>query len=166
MDENEKAAFRRTALGVVFQSLFLVPTLTVIENIAIPLLLAGYSLSSTHDKIMELLKQMNLSHRAHTSPSQLSRGQQQRVAIARAIVNDAKILVCDEPTSSLDQTAGLETMEILHQLALSSKKTVLVVTHDHRTFPFADRIVYMNDETFQVQKYEKKLLFSLLWASL
>jgi putative ABC transport system ATP-binding protein len=145
MSENEKAEFCLKNLGVVFQSLFLIPTLTVEENISLPLLIAGETLSQANAKSMEILVKMNLAHRSASAPSDLSKGQQQRIAIARAIVNDAKIIVCDEPTSSLDHVVGNEIMTILHNLAKTSSKAVLVVTHDHRIFPFADRIINMCD---------------------
>lgn len=145
MSEKEKALFRCHDLGVVFQSLFLIPSLTVAENVALPLLVAGQNHDLAEKKAIEMLKQVHMDQRSHTSPAYLSKGQQQRVAIARAIANNSEILICDEPTSALDQTAGLEVMSILQNLAKHASKTVLVVTHDHRVFPFADRIIHIND---------------------
>jgi putative ABC transport system ATP-binding protein len=145
MTETEKADFRRDKLGIVFQSLFLIPTLTVIENVSLPLLVGGLSSQAAAEKAHTLLKQLHIDHRCHVSPSNLSKGQQQRVAIARAMVNDSKLIVCDEPTSALDQTAGFEVMGLLQDLALNHNKAILVVTHDHRIFSFADRIIEMND---------------------
>lgn len=145
LPDNEKALFCRDNLGIVFQSLFLVPTLTVLENVSLPLLIAGFSQEDANAKATEILKQIHMDHRSNESPSVLSKGQQQRVAIARAMVNDSKIIVCDEPTSALDHTAGMQIMTILHDLALHSSKAVLVVTHDQRIFSFADRIVNMSD---------------------
>jgi putative ABC transport system ATP-binding protein len=145
MSPHEKARFCRHHLGVVFQSLFLIPTLTNAENVALPLLLDGCHQHQAQEKAISLLNQMNLGSRAHLPPTQLSKGQQQRVAIARAMVNESKIIVCDEPTSALDQAAGLEVMSFLHELAHDASKAVLVVTHDHRIFPFADRIININD---------------------
>lgn len=142
---NEKAHFTSKNLGIVFQSLFLIPTLTVLENVSLPLLIRGDDSKNGIKKAQQVLDQMQISHKADISPALLSKGQQQRVAIARAVVNDSKIIVCDEPTSALDQESGLEIMAILHDLATKFSKTVLVVTHDQRTFPFADRIVYMSD---------------------
>ena len=145
MTENEKAMFCRDNLGIVFQSLFLIAELTVLENVSLPLLVAGHTQHNAENKAMEMLKKMNLDHRSHFSPVNLSKGQQQRVAIARAMANDSKIIVCDEPTSALDHAAGMEIMSILQQLALHSSRAVLVVTHDHRIFSFANRIIEMDD---------------------
>lgn len=145
MSEDEKAQFRQKSLGIVFQSLFLIPTLTVAENVSLPLLLAGHNQDEAMEKSIEVLKRLNIGHKADVSPSNLSKGQQQRVAIARAIVHDARIIICDEPTSALDHVAGGEVMKILQDFAVEASKAVLVVTHDHRTFSFANRIVYMND---------------------
>lgn len=145
MSEAEKADFRRDKLGIVFQSLFLIPTLTVMENVTLPLLVGGVSNQAAAEKAHVLLKQLHIDHRCHVSPSILSKGQQQRVAIARAMVNDSKLIVCDEPTSALDQTAGFEVMELLQDLALNHNKAILVVTHDHRIFSYAERIIEIND---------------------
>jgi putative ABC transport system ATP-binding protein len=145
MPENQRAEFCRRNLGIVFQSLFLIPTLSVAENVSLPLLLSGKSQDAARLDAMAMLERMGIAHRSEVSPAHLSKGQQQKVAIARAIINNSKILVCDEPTSSLDQHSGHEIMEILRDLALQATKTVLVVTHDHRIFSFADRIVNMND---------------------
>lgn len=145
MSEKNKAQFCRDNLGIVFQSLFLIPTLTVLENVSLPLLIGGYTAEAAHSKSMETLKKLNMDHRSNSSPANLSKGQQQRVAIGRAIVNDSKILVCDEPTSALDQASGTDIMTILKELALHSLKAVLVVTHDHRIFSFADRIINISD---------------------
>lgn len=145
LSESQKTEFCRKNLGIVFQSLFLIPTLTIAENVALPLLIGGSSQNNAQKKALDILKQMNLAHRSETSPMSLSKGQQQRVAIARAIINDSRIIVCDEPTSALDQTSGLEAMKLLKGLAENSARAVLVVTHDHRIFNFADRIININD---------------------
>lgn len=143
--DNQRAQFCRDNLGIVFQSLYLIPTLTVIENIMLPLIIAGETEPKALEKGMDLLDHMHLAHRSHASPSALSKGQQQRVAIARAMINDSKIIVCDEPTSALDQTSGLEIMTLLREKVLHSERAVLVVTHDQRIFPFSDKILKMND---------------------
>lgn len=145
MSDDEKAKFCQKHLGIVFQSLFLIPTLTVLENVTVPLLVAGSDQKTAEEKSFSMLETLHISHRSEVSPASLSKGQQQRVAIARAMVNEANILVCDEPTSALDQAAGIEIMSILKELALHSLKTVLVVTHDHRIFHFADEIINISD---------------------
>lgn len=145
MSDNERAQFCLHNLGVVFQSLVLIPTLTVEENVTLPLLIAGHCQREANKKAMALLDQMNIASKAQSSPELLSKGQQQRVAIARAMINDSQIIVCDEPTSALDHVAGNSIMSVLKELAFKYSKTILVVTHDHRIFSFADRIVYMSD---------------------
>lgn len=145
MSEKEKSAFCQKHLGIVFQSLFLIPTLTVYENVSLPLLLSGLNIESARNKTNRVLDKLNIAQRSQSFPTALSKGQQQRVAIARAIVNDADIIVCDEPTSALDHAAGMEIMSILHDLSSKGSKAVLVVTHDHRIFSFADRIINISD---------------------
>lgn len=145
MSEVKRAHFYALNLGIVFQSLYLIPTLTVLENVILPLLIAGDSQKEAVDKALNILKELKFEHRATAMPSDLSKGQQQRVAIARAIVHDAKILVCDEPTSALDHETGMLIMSLLQELAKKFLKTVLVVTHDHRIFSFADRIINIAD---------------------
>lgn len=145
MTQLEKAQFRGKNIGIVFQSLFLIPTLTIAENVALPLIVAGMEEKEALDKAVKYLDKVHLSHRAHMSPAHFSKGQQQRVAIARAMVNDAPIMIFDEPTSALDHTSGFEIMEFLHELARHSTKAVIVVTHDPRIFSYADRIITMSD---------------------
>lgn len=145
MTEDEKAHFRCENIGIVFQSLFLIPSLTVAENVALPLIAQGKGAKLAEEKAIGLLDKVHLAHRAHASPRDLSKGQQQRVAIARAMINDAAIMICDEPTSALDHTVGFEIMDFLHHLAKNSARTVVVVTHDSRIFSYADRIVSMSD---------------------
>lgn len=145
MSPAKRAKFSSRNLGIVFQSLFLIPTLSVAENVSLPLIIAGYPEKEVEEKTMETLKKMKMDHRASVSPASLSKGQQQKIAISRAIINESKILICDEPTSALDQQSGHDTMEILKALAIEAKKAVLVVTHDHRIFSFADRIISISD---------------------
>lgn len=149
MTELEKAQFRSKNIGVIFQALYLIPTLTVLENVTLPLTIQQKDEETANEKGLALLKQLNLSKKIDSSPMNLSRGQQQRVAIARALINDPKIIICDEPTSALDQKAGFEFMSILHSLI--DQKTIFVVTHDHRIFPFSDYIINMEDGLIQEQ---------------
>ncbi|MFA6914892.1 MAG: ABC transporter ATP-binding protein [Parachlamydiales bacterium] len=145
MSIDEKAEFRNQNLGIVFQSLFLIPSLSVIENVILPLTIAGTAENISLEKAQSLLDQLHIGQKANDPPEELSKGQQQRVAIARALVNDARILVCDEPTSALDESTGAESMKLLKAIAQNSGCAVVVVTHDQRTFPYANRIVELND---------------------
>lgn len=145
MNEEEKADFRCKNIGIVFQSLFLIPSLSIQENVALPLIVAGMEEKRALIKAMEYLEKVHLEHRANALPTSFSKGQQQRVAIARAMINEAAIIICDEPTSSLDHTSGFEIMEFLKNLAKNSTKTILVVTHDPRIFSYADRVIPMSD---------------------
>jgi putative ABC transport system ATP-binding protein len=119
--------------------------LTVLENVSLPLLVAGFTQQEAENKAIKFLDYLNMSHRAHVSPSLLSKGQQQRVAIARAMTNESKIIVCDEPTSALDQASGVQAMNLLKELSSKHSKAILVVTHDHRIFSYADRVIEMSD---------------------
>lgn len=156
LSEINKADFRCRNIGFVFQSLFLIPTLTVAENVSLPLIVGGMEEKLAVARAMEYLEKVHLAHRANVSPSNLSKGQQQRVAIVRAMINDAAIIICDEPTSSLDHVSGFQIMEFLHQLTENSTKAVLVVTHDPRIFSYADRIIAMCDGEISPEgtKYE------------
>lgn len=145
MTEVEKAYFRCRNIGIVFQSLFLIPSLTIAENVALPLIIGGMQEGPALEKAMQFLEKVHLAHRSHVSPKLFSKGQQQRVAIARAMINDASILIFDEPTSALDHTAGFEIMQFLHEVAKNPDKAVLVVTHDPRIFSYADCIITMSD---------------------
>lgn len=145
MNELEKAQFRNQNIGVIFQGLYLIPSLTVLENVTLPLIIKGEHEEQAKEKGIAILKQLNIMEKRNSPPRHLSRGQQQRVAIARALINDPKIIMCDEPTSSLDQVAGFEFMTILRDLILQSNRTIFVITHDHRIFPFSDRIINISD---------------------
>lgn len=150
MNETEKAQLRRDSIGIIFQALYLMPSLTVLENVILPLTIKGENQETAKEKGVVLLKQLRIDNKIDFSPIHLSRGQQQRVAIARALINNPKIILCDEPTSALDQAAGLEFMSILRDLILSSERTVFVVTHDHRIFSFANDIININDGLIEV----------------
>lgn len=145
MNQFEKAKFRSQNLGIIFQGLYLIPTLTVLENTILPSTILGEDEERARNKATDILHQLDIGKKIHSPPTQLSKGQQQRVAIARALMNEPKVIMCDEPTSALDQTTGSEVISILRDLATQGNRTVLVVTHDQRLFPFADRIVKIND---------------------
>jgi len=145
LDERERAYFRRKSIGYVFQLFNLLPALDAVENVAIPLLIAGVPWEDAKARAKDVLETIGLGKRASALPAKLSGGQQQRVAIARAVVHDPALLVCDEPTSNLDHETGRAVMEILCNMARKSGRTLLVVTHDSRIFDFADRIARMDD---------------------
>ena len=145
MGQTQKTRYRGTHVGFVFQAFNLIPTLSVMENVAVPLLILGRSRGEAHSKAKELLTQVGLGDKIHVLPSELSGGQQQRVAIARALVHGPKLIVCDEPTSALDADTGRMVLQILRQTALSADRALIIVTHDNRIFNFADRIARMDD---------------------
>jgi len=142
---EQRIDFRAKNIGFVFQAFNLLPSLTLAENVAVPLIINGMALKSATEKASEILTTVGLGDRVNSLPSQLSGGQQQRVAIARALVHDPKVIVCDEPTSALDHQTGLKVLELMRNVALTSGRTLIVVTHDNRIYSFADRIAQMDD---------------------
>lgn len=145
MSSSERAAFRGKNIGFVFQQFNLIPTLTIAENAAVPLLIGGIARKKAMAEATSLLAQFGLGERANDYPMRLSGGQQQRVAIARALVHRPRIIVCDEPTSALDHVTGQKVMELLRSVAARNDLSLVVVTHDQRIFEFADRIAEMDD---------------------
>ena len=145
LDQNERTRFRGESIGYVFQMFNLLPALSAIENVSIPLLLNGVPRKEAEQRAEESLEAAGLGARMGDLPSHLSGGQQQRVAIARALVHNPKLVVCDEPTSNLDHVAGRAMMELLRSSAKSIDRALIVVTHDPRIFQFADRIAHMDD---------------------
>ena len=141
----ERARFRGASLGFVFQVFNLLPPLTAVENISVPLLINGRGRKQAEARASQLLDMVGLADRSHARPAQLSGGQQQRVAIARALACNPKLIVCDEPTSSLDHETGHSVMTILRRYAKDPERAVIVVTHDPRILAFADRIARMDD---------------------
>lgn len=137
--------FRRENVGFIFQAYNLLPSLTAVENAAVPLLIAGWRRHHAVDVAADFLERLGLGDRLRNLPSELSGGQQQRVAIARALVHEPRLLVCDEPTSALDATNGHITMELIREVAVQPNRAVIVVTHDPRIYTFADRIASMED---------------------
>jgi len=137
--------WRGPRIGFVFQAFNLVPTLSLAENVAIPLLLRGAPRAKALARAGELLDAVGLGARRNAAPRELSGGQQQRVAIARALVHEPQLVVCDEPTSSLDAETGRGVMELLRAHAARPDRALVVVTHDSRVFRYADRIARMED---------------------
>jgi len=145
LSKYEKAAFRAKNVGFVFQQFNLLPALTAVENVAVPLVINGSSKAAAVTRAAEVLKAVGLGERVHSLPSQLSGGQQQRVAIARALVHQPRLLVADEPTSAIDARTGQAIMKLIRELALRPDRVAVVVTHDARVFDFGDRIVTLEE---------------------
>ena len=145
LSSRERIRFRAKNVGFVFQQYNLLPALSAVENVAVPLLIAGESRSSALRRAREVVEQVELGSRADALPSQLSGGQQQRVAIARSLVHEPRLLVCDEPTASLDAHSGRVVMELIKRVAVQPGRAVVVVTHDQRVFSLGDRIAHMSD---------------------
>ena len=143
--EEELTAHRRHNVGFIFQSFNLLPTLTALENVALPLMLSGVPLKERHARAADLLKRVGLEHRLDHRPTEMSGGEQQRAAIARALVNNPQLILADEPTGNLDSSTGNEVMRLLRKLNAESGVTLIVVTHDPEVAAYADRIVYLRD---------------------
>jgi putative ABC transport system ATP-binding protein len=143
--ENELALFRRDTVGFIFQSFHLIPTLSAWENVALPLFPVKIPMGKRRERALELLRQMEMEHRAHHRPSTLSGGEKQRVAIARALINHPKVLFADEPTGNLDSATGdaiINTLKLLHK---ENGLSLVMVTHDLDLAESSDRIIRMQD---------------------
>lgn len=147
-DSDTLAAYRRTRVGVVFQSFHLIGSLTAFENVELALSLNGVPAKERHERAMELLREVGLSDRLQHRPAQLSGGQQQRVAIARALANDPEILLCDEPTGNLDTRSGDQVMELLRDLHRQGR-TLILITHNPDLVADADRVLHLLDGAAQ-----------------
>ena len=143
LSEQGRTLFRRRHIGLVFQAFNLIPTLTVIENLLLPLELNGRTGRPARAAAMELLGRVGLADRNNTYPDRLSGGEQQRVAVARAVVHDPVLLLADEPTGSLDVETGTRVLELLLELARNEKRTMVVVTHSDAVAGAADRVLVL-----------------------
>ena len=145
LSEQRRTLFRRRHIGLVFQSFNLIPTLTVIENLLLPLELNGRTGGRARAAALDLLDRVGLADRAGTYPDRLSGGEQQRVAVARAVIHDPVILLADEPTGSLDAETGTRVLELLVGLARNDGRTMVVVMHNDAVARAADRVLVLRD---------------------
>jgi putative ABC transport system ATP-binding protein len=143
LGEDKLALFRRDTLGIVFQGFHLVPTMTALENVAVPLEFAGRK--DAFERAAEQLEAVGLGHRLDHYPGQLSGGEQQRVALARAFVVRPRVRLADEPTGNLDQETGAHVMDLLFDMAKRHGATLLLITHDPRLAGRCDRVVSLRD---------------------
>ena len=144
LTDDALTIFRRRKIGFVFQSFNLIDELNVFENVELPLTYLGIKASERKERVLEILKRMNLSHRAKHFPQQLSGGQQQRVAIARAVITNPKLILADEPTGNLDSKNGSEVMNLLTELNKEGT-SIVMVTHSQHDASFAHRIIHLFD---------------------
>ena len=150
--------FRSQKIGFIFQQFNLIPTLTIAENVGVPLLIQGFSSGKALKRSREILDKVGLGNRWKERPNKLSGGQQQRVAIARALVHEPPLVICDEPTAALDAQNGEIVMDLFRQVARSAERSVIIVTHDNRIFSYADRIAHMDDgEIIAVEEQDPKI---------
>ena len=140
LDEYRRTIFRRERIGFVFQFFNLIPTLTVLENVSLPLELVGAELGEAVKKATQILDEVGLSDRLNTFPERLSGGEQQRVAIARALVHDPLVVLADEPTGNLDESTGKQVLATLDKLTRQAGKNLIMVTHSRENAIFADRL--------------------------
>jgi putative ABC transport system ATP-binding protein len=145
LSERNRTLFRRDHVGFVFQFFNLIPTLTVEENLLLPLELSGRETAADHARARSLLAEVGLADRAGMYPDRLSGGEQQRVAVARALSHDPAVVLADEPTGNLDRETGRSVLALLERLAREVGKTVLIVTHSEEAVPLADRVMVLRD---------------------
>lgn len=144
MRDDELAGIRNKEIGFVFQTFNLLPRTTALDNVALPMIYAGYSKSERNARAVEVLKQVNLADRMDHQPNQLSGGQRQRVAIARALVNRPSIILADEPTGNLDSKTSVEIMKLFGDIHAQGN-TVILVTHEEDIAAYAHRVIRLRD---------------------
>jgi len=156
MSDKERTRFRAEQMGFVFQAFNLLPVLSVVENVELPLLLSGHSQKEARKRALEVLELVNLSDQALKRPAELSGGQQQRVAVSRALVNNPVIVWGDEPTGNLDSETAMEIMEVLRRLNKENGQTFVLVTHALEVGEATDRIVRMRDGVIECDGAESQ----------
>lgn len=145
LSDSELTEIRRTQVGFIFQFFNLLSTLTVFENVALPLELSGVNAAQIDERVWALLERVGIKHRGKFYPQELSGGEMQRTAIARALIHKPDIIVADEPTGNLDSDNGASVLELLRSLAVENGQTVVMATHSREASEISDRIVEMKD---------------------
>jgi len=145
MSEGERSLLRRNRIGFIFQFFNLLPTLTAVENVSLPLMLGGAPRKQSRDKALAGLQQVGLAERAGHFPEELSGGEMQRVAIARALVTEPEAILCDEPTGNLDSVTSKEILTLLRGLPEAGRRSVVMVTHDPQAAQYGDRLITIRD---------------------
>lgn len=145
LNDDQRTIMRRQRLGFIFQSFNLLPTLSAMENVALPLVLDGVKPADASQRAIQKLEQVGVAHRRNHVPGTLSGGEQQRVAIARALVIEPALLLADEPTGNLDSAMGAQVVRLMRQLVDEREQTIIMVTHDPQVAALADRIVRVRD---------------------
>jgi putative ABC transport system ATP-binding protein len=144
LGESQLAQIRGKTIGFIFQQFNLIPTITAMQNVMLPMAFQGTEFDDRKDRAEKLLRQVQLGDRMSNKPTELSGGQQQRVAIARSLANDPEVILADEPTGNLDSKTGVLVMDYLEKLH-SQGKTIIMVTHDPKMSKFGDKVVYLKD---------------------
>ncbi len=152
LNRNQRADMRRGTIGFIFQFFALIPTLSAYENVEMPLLLNGHTAKERKERVMELLKAVDLVDRANNRPDQLSGGQPQRVAVARALAPNPTLVLADEPTANLDTENGKQVMDIMQRLNQETGVTFIFATHDPRVISYAKRVVTLHDGLIESDK--------------
>lgn len=157
MNENQLARFRQKHIGFIFQSYNLLPSLTALENVSLPLTFRGIKKSQRDKRASAILEAVGLKTHLKHKPAEMSGGQQQRVGIARAFVSNSPIILADEPTGNLDSKTTLEVMQLMLELARENQQTLIIVTHDSNVAGFADKIVNFLDGNIEDIKENKRI---------
>jgi putative ABC transport system ATP-binding protein len=152
LSEKQRTIFRRQNIGFIFQFFNLIPTLTTLENVILPLELNGLETHRAREKAEPLLGEVGLLDRAQTFPDRLSGGEQQRVSIARALVHDPLLVLADEPTGNLDEETGKQVLSLLDRLTRQAGKNLILVTHSPEAAAYTDRILYLHEGQLQEKR--------------
>jgi putative ABC transport system ATP-binding protein len=161
LDSYELAWMRCRKIGYIFQTFNLIPVMTALENVMLPMVFAGLNTADAQDKARDILTRVELGHRLKNKPSEMSGGQQQRVAIARAFANDPAIILADEPTGNLDLNTGTLIIKLLRDLNREKGVTIISATHDFKMLSVSDRVVWILDGRIDKIELRDELNISL-----